>query len=99
MHTMAKVKNDALADGDTPEPVARVIGEEQVVAAADMLIANTDDEARSWSTCYDADPAGSRWCTPASTSTCSARLAGAGAQPARLAPDATCSSSSAGSSR
>jgi D-inositol-3-phosphate glycosyltransferase len=47
MHTMAKVKNDALAEGDTPEPWRRVIGEEQVVAAADMLIANTDDEARS----------------------------------------------------
>ena len=27
MHTMAKVKNEALAEGDTPEPVARVIGE------------------------------------------------------------------------
>ena len=55
MHTMAKVKNEALAEGDTPEPVARVIGEEQVVAAADMLIANTDDEARQLVTCYDAD--------------------------------------------
>ena len=55
MHTMAKVKNEALAEGDTPEPVARVIGEEQVVAAADMLIANTDDEARQLVTSYDAD--------------------------------------------
>ena len=55
MHTMAKVKNEALAEGDTPEPIARVIGEEQVVAAADMLIANTDDEARQLVTCYDAD--------------------------------------------
>ena len=27
MHTMAKVKNDALAEGDTPEPTARIIGE------------------------------------------------------------------------
>ena len=32
MHTMAKVKNAALAAGDTPEPMARLIGEEQVVA-------------------------------------------------------------------
>ena len=55
MHTMAKVKNEALAEGDTPEPLARVIGEEQVVAAADMLIANTDDEARQLVTSYDAD--------------------------------------------
>ncbi len=56
MHTMAKVKNLALADGDTPEPLARVIGEEQVVDAADMLIANTDLEARQLIELYDADP-------------------------------------------
>ncbi len=57
MHTMAKVKNDALADGDTPEPMARLIGEEQVVEAADMLIANTDLEAKQLVNLYDADPA------------------------------------------
>lgn len=57
MHTMAKVKNDLLAEGDTPEPQARVIGEEQVVAAADILIANTDDEAKDLINSYDADPA------------------------------------------
>ena len=57
MHTMAKVKNDALAEGDTPEPVARVIGEEQVVEAADMLVANTDLEAKQLINLYDADPA------------------------------------------
>ncbi|MFL6060092.1 MAG: D-inositol-3-phosphate glycosyltransferase [Marmoricola sp.] len=56
MHTMAKVKNELLAEGDTPEPQARVIGEEQVVAAADMLIANTVDEAKDLINCYDADP-------------------------------------------
>jgi D-inositol-3-phosphate glycosyltransferase len=56
MHTMAKVKNDALADGDTPEPIARIIGEEQVVEAADMLIANTDLEAKQLINLYDADP-------------------------------------------
>jgi D-inositol-3-phosphate glycosyltransferase len=33
-----------------------VIGEEQVVEAADMLIANTDDEAKQLVNCYDADP-------------------------------------------
>ena len=55
MHTMAKVKNAALADGDTPEPPARVIGEEQVVSAADMLIANTDTEAAQLIDLYDAD--------------------------------------------
>lgn len=57
MHTMAKVKNDALADGDTPEPAARIIGEEQVVEAADMLIANTDLEAKQLINLYDAEPA------------------------------------------
>jgi D-inositol-3-phosphate glycosyltransferase len=56
MHTMAKVKNDALAVGDTPEPVARIIGEEQVVEAADVLVANTDIEAKQLINLYDADP-------------------------------------------
>ena len=56
MHTMAKVKNALLAEGDTPEPLARIIGEEQVVAAADMLVANTDDEAKELINHYDADP-------------------------------------------
>lgn len=57
MHTMAKVKNAALAAGDTPEPLARLIGEEQVVEAADMLIASTDLEAKELIELYDADPA------------------------------------------
>jgi len=56
MHTMAKVKNDALAAGDTPEPLARLIGEEQVVEASDMLIASTDFEAKQLINLYDADP-------------------------------------------
>ncbi|WP_399218611.1 D-inositol-3-phosphate glycosyltransferase [Streptomyces sp. SAJ15] len=57
MHTMAKVKNAALAEGDTPEPAARVIGETQIVRAADRLIANTEGEARELERFYDADPA------------------------------------------
>ena len=56
MHTMGKVKNAALAAGDVPEPLARLIGEEQVVAAADMLVANTDDEGAQLIDLYDADP-------------------------------------------
>jgi D-inositol-3-phosphate glycosyltransferase len=56
MHTMAKVKNAALAAGDTPEPMARLIGEEQVVAAADMLVASTAGEARELVELYDAEP-------------------------------------------
>ena len=56
MHTMAKVKNEALALGDTPEPQVRVIGEQQVVDAADALVANTDLEAKQLINLYDADP-------------------------------------------
>lgn len=56
MHTLAKVKNLALAPGDKPEPVGRVIGEEQVVRAADRLVANTDAEARELIELYEADP-------------------------------------------
>ncbi len=56
MHTMAKVKNAELAAGDTPEPAMRVIGEEQVIAAADRLVANTSDEADQLINLYDADP-------------------------------------------
>jgi D-inositol-3-phosphate glycosyltransferase len=57
MHTMAKVKNAALAEGDTPEPPARVIGETQIVAAADRLIANTAEEAAELIRHYEAEPA------------------------------------------
>ncbi|MGK5498744.1 D-inositol-3-phosphate glycosyltransferase [Streptomyces sp. URMC 125] len=56
MHTMAKVKNAALAEGDTPEPAARVIGETQIVRAADRLVANTAEEAGELVRHYDADP-------------------------------------------
>jgi D-inositol-3-phosphate glycosyltransferase len=56
MHTMAKVKNAALAEGDNPEPMARLIGEQQVVEAADMLVANTETEAKQLVELYDADP-------------------------------------------
>ncbi|HEY2166295.1 MAG TPA: D-inositol-3-phosphate glycosyltransferase [Jatrophihabitantaceae bacterium] len=55
-HTLAKVKNSLLAEGDEPEPLARVIGEEQVVAEADRLIASTRDEARELVQMYGADP-------------------------------------------
>ncbi|MCS7483038.1 D-inositol-3-phosphate glycosyltransferase [Umezawaea endophytica] len=55
-HTLAKVKNAALADGDAPEPRMRVIGEEQVVEEADRLVANTDVEAAELVKLYDAAP-------------------------------------------
>jgi D-inositol-3-phosphate glycosyltransferase len=56
-HTLAKVKNAQLAIGDRPEPKARVIGEEQVVAEADRLVANTRAEADDLVSRYHADPA------------------------------------------
>jgi D-inositol-3-phosphate glycosyltransferase len=55
-HTLAKVKNLALADGDAPEPLRRVVGEQQVVAASDRLVANTAEEAAQLVDLYDADP-------------------------------------------
>ena len=56
MHTTAKVKNLSLAAGEKPEPQVRAIGEEQVVAAATGLIANTDAEAASLVSLYAACP-------------------------------------------
>ncbi|HEX2771521.1 MAG TPA: glycosyltransferase, partial [Micromonosporaceae bacterium] len=56
-HTLAKVKNAQLAAGDRPEPRARVIGEEQVVAEADRLVANTYAEADDLVKRYAADAA------------------------------------------
>ncbi|GGL37879.1 D-inositol-3-phosphate glycosyltransferase [Phycicoccus endophyticus] len=56
MHTMARVKNLHLADGDEPEPRGREIGEVQVVEAADRLVANTRREADELVELYDAEP-------------------------------------------
>ena len=56
-HTLAKVKNALLAAGDRPEPLARIIGEEQVVAAADRLVAGTEAEVDDLVRRYGADPA------------------------------------------
>jgi D-inositol-3-phosphate glycosyltransferase len=85
MHTMAKVKNLHLAEGDTPEPPGREIGEQQVVEAADRIIANTLGEAhelvdlyachRGW-TCRCSRRAtpgrpGRRWACPRTRRCCS----------------------------
>ena len=56
MHTMAKVKNAAGVAGEPLEPLTRIVGEEQVVEAADRLIANTSGEADDLVRHYDADP-------------------------------------------
>jgi D-inositol-3-phosphate glycosyltransferase len=56
MHTLGKVKNLALANGDYAEPQARIRGEGEVIAAADRLVANTATEARQLVELYGADP-------------------------------------------
>ena len=56
MHTLGKVKNLALARGDCAEPAVRIRGEGEVVAAADRLVANTEDEARQLIELYGATP-------------------------------------------
>jgi len=64
MHTMARVKNAQLAEGDAPEPPGREIGEAQVVDAADRLVANTLGEAGELVDLYDADPGKVRVVSP-----------------------------------
>mgnify|MGYP000119541929 CR=1 FL=1 len=56
MHTMARVKNLQMSNDDRPEPAIREIGEEQVVHAADRLVANTEAEATELVELYDAVP-------------------------------------------
>jgi D-inositol-3-phosphate glycosyltransferase len=53
---MARVKNLNLAEGEIPEPMIRVQGETQIVAAANALTANTDAEAASLVSLYEACP-------------------------------------------
>jgi len=56
MHTLGKVKNQALALGDCAESAERIQGEVSVVVAADRLVANTAEEARQLIDLYGADP-------------------------------------------
>lgn len=44
-HTLARVKNAALAPGDAPEPALRVTAEDRVAAEADAIIAPSPAEA------------------------------------------------------
>ncbi len=55
MHTLGKVKNLALAAGDSAEPAPRIRGEGKVIAAADRLVANTAEEARQLVELYGAE--------------------------------------------
>lgn len=53
-HTLGRVKNRYLAPGDAPEPSRRLEGEDRVIAAADVLVASTDDELDHLSCLYGA---------------------------------------------
>jgi D-inositol-3-phosphate glycosyltransferase len=55
-HTLGKVKNYSLALGETPEPAARLSGEERVIREADRLVAATPAEAAQLVGLYGADP-------------------------------------------
>jgi D-inositol-3-phosphate glycosyltransferase len=57
MHTMARVKNGALGTDQSAEPDLREQGEADIVAGADVLTANTVDEAEELRRHYAADPA------------------------------------------
>ena len=56
MHTMARVKNLNLAEGENPEPKIRLDGEDKVVSRSEALIANTDAEAAALVSLYGACP-------------------------------------------
>jgi D-inositol-3-phosphate glycosyltransferase len=53
-HTLGKVKNRMLAPGDIPEPLNRLKGEMDVMAASDVLIASTDEESEQLASLYGA---------------------------------------------
>ncbi len=74
MHTMAKVKNEALAEGDTPEPVGP--RDRRGAGRRGRRHADRQHRRRGQAAGRPATTPtrpGSRWSTPASTSTCSAR--------------------------
>jgi D-inositol-3-phosphate glycosyltransferase len=53
-HTLGKVKNRALPPGDAPEPLARLSGEADVIGAADVLVASTEQECEQLALLYGA---------------------------------------------
>ena len=55
-HTLGRVKNEALAPGDLPEPPLRLTAEDRIVGDADAVIASTRTEAELLRTRYGADP-------------------------------------------
>jgi D-inositol-3-phosphate glycosyltransferase len=55
-HTLGRVKNSSLPEGDQPEPPVRLAGELGVVRAADRILAPTPAEADHLVQLYGADP-------------------------------------------
>jgi D-inositol-3-phosphate glycosyltransferase len=55
-HTLGKVKNYSLGREETPEPSARLAGEQAVIAEADRIMAATPAEASQLVGLYAADP-------------------------------------------
>lgn len=55
-HTLGRVKNRWLAPGDSPEPPLRLAGEDEVIAASDVLVASTEEEQRQLADLYGAAP-------------------------------------------
>lgn len=53
-HTLGRVKNGTLVPGEPPESSVRIAGEEQVISAADALIASTEDEYAHLTSLYGA---------------------------------------------
>lgn len=55
-HTLARVKNAALAPSDRPEPSVRIQGEEMVIEAADRIIVPSAEERDNLLAFYGAKP-------------------------------------------
>lgn len=63
-HTLGRVKNRSLADGDTAEPEERIRGEEAVLREADRVVLPTPSEASNLQELYRADPGRIRLAPP-----------------------------------
>jgi D-inositol-3-phosphate glycosyltransferase len=55
-HTLGKVKNASLPEGDQPEPAVRLAGEHRVIRGADRILAPTPAEASHLVGLYGAEP-------------------------------------------
>jgi len=56
MHTMGRVKNLSLAEGDHAEPSTRIVAESEIARLADRIVANTAQERDELVALYAADP-------------------------------------------